>query len=164
MVITITILIVGIIVLLLIYARSSSRVRFVKAIEQCDIEGVERAIIKGIDVNVPLSNGACPVVFAALFGVPEIVQLLINAEADISSGLALHSAAMNGDTETLELLLEYGASIDGIDPEHENRSALHVAAHFNQLTAAEYLVEQGADQSMVDSQGNTWRDLLSAAE
>lgn len=150
------------IVLILIYSRSSSRVRFIKALELHDIDGVEQAIAKGIDVNVPLSNGAYPIVFASLFGAPEIVQLLIDAGADTSSGLALHSAAMNGDIETMELLLRNGASIDGIDAEHENRTALHVAAHFNQLTAAEYLVEQGANQEVLDNQGCTWRDLLNS--
>jgi ankyrin repeat protein len=153
--------ITGVLVGLYYYSRNSARVTLRKAIEQMSVAEVERLVSNGVDVTVQLSNGARPVVYASLFGVPRLVEVLINAGADVSDGLALHSAAINGDLETLELLIRSGASVDGVDVEHGNKSALHVAAEFAQQEVITYLVAQGADQALCDSQGRTWREVVS---
>ncbi len=159
-----TILIGGGLILALIYSRRSHRVRFLKALENSDVFQIHKLISKGFDLNAPLANGARPIVMAALYEEVDMVQLLLESGADGSDGLALHSAAMNGNVEIAEVLLKYNADINGVDIEHEMRTPLMVSAIFNQTEMQDFLLKRGADEECVDNAGKKWSELLDSAE
>ena len=90
----------------------------------------ERLTLEGIkeckaDVNNPTSGGSFP----------------------------LHFAALNGDLEAVELLLDFGASIDARNKYGE--TALHWACRFGSLPVVTYLLEVGADITICDSDMNS---------
>jgi hypothetical protein len=70
----------------------------------------------------------------------------------------LHIAVRNNDTETLQVLLDWGAPVD-----FENgvgRTAFHEAALCGNLEAARALLEAGADVNKVDAAGKRPADYL----
>ncbi len=160
----VTLLIGGGLILAFIYSRRSLRVRFIKALENSDVFQIQKIIAKGFDLNAPLANGARPIVMAALYEEVEMVELLLESGADGSDGLALHSAAMNGNIEIAEVLLKYSADINGIDVEHGMRTPLMVAAVFNKTEMQNFLLEHGADEQCVDTAGKKWSELLDSSE
>src|SRR5688500_2367492 len=64
----------------------------------------------------------------------------------------IHWAAGNGREAVVEMLLEYGADVNGID--QDGRTALHRAAKLHPKTVR-VLLERGANPNVVDSQGFT---------
>jgi len=63
-------------------------------------------------------------------------------------GLApLHLASMDGNTEIMRILLQHGASLDLVD--FNNRSALEYAVLSGQFDAAQFLIENGCDTSLI---------------
>ncbi len=159
-----TILIGGGLIFALIYTRRSHRVGFLKALENSDVFHIQKLISKGFDLNAPLANGARPIVMAALYEEAEMVELLLENGADGSDGLALHSAAMNGNVEIAEILLKHNADINGVDIEHEMRTPLMVSALFNKTEMQDFLLKNGADEQCVDNAGKKWAELLNSAE
>ena len=71
----------------------------------------------------------------------------------------LHSAALNGKTKAIALLLDYGADIDaqgGIDQE----TPLMWAAKFGQLEAVKVLLNRGAATDILNKEGKNVRQLV----
>ncbi|MEM9091100.1 MAG: ankyrin repeat domain-containing protein [Cyanobacteria bacterium P01_F01_bin.53] len=94
-------------------------------------------------------------VTAAEKGHVEIVQILINAGANVNTGyerLALHVAAEHGHLNTAQLLLNSGAYIHST--EEGGRTALIAAASAGQLALVQLLVTKGANLNAV-SRGET---------
>jgi ankyrin repeat protein len=74
-------------------------------------------------------------------------------EADKST--PLHWAAWKGHPEVVELLLDAGADIQAHNENHHwGTTPLHAAAHGNQKTAAEALIRRGADVNAVKASGS----------
>lgn len=151
--------IIGTIILVIIasayvYGRFSPSNKIRRYLEDNDIEGFKKYLSTGIDISKPLRSGAKPVVYAAYLNNYEMVCICIEYNADIVDGLALHAGAMNGNINILELLIDNGADINGIDETHFSKTALLVAAEFNQKEAVEWLLEHGADPLIADSEGN----------
>jgi len=78
--------------------------------------GLARLLIqKDANVNAPMKFGITPLLVAAQFSQPQIVQLLLETkkininQADQEGFTALHFAAQNGDTLTARLLIDHGA-------------------------------------------------------
>ena len=63
----------------------------------------------------------------------------------------LHWAAMNGQTEAVQLLLQRGAAIDAKDV--GDRSSLYQAASKGHREAASLLIDEGAECTMHDAAG-----------
>ena len=74
----------------------------------------------------------------------------------MSKRSSLHDAALEGDPEALrELILRKGADVNGLD--HNNESALHMAASLGYLKCAEVLLE---NKTEVDPRGRFQRTPL----
>jgi ankyrin repeat protein len=112
----------------------------------------------GAAVNAPAVNGSTPVLVAAAYSGAELVQLLLDAGAELTVD-TLHVAATNIEhPEALQLLLEHrgaGAMIDNVTKQCSccgPRTAVMMCeqpAHLRLLLAA------GADVHKTTSRGNT---------
>ncbi|MEM5565097.1 ankyrin repeat domain-containing protein [Psychroserpens sp. AS72] len=77
-----------------------------------NLEAVKQHIEAGTDINQKEAmSGSTPLMSAATFNKPEIANLLINANADLSitnndGGTALHTAAFFGRIEIVQLLID----------------------------------------------------------
>ncbi|MFT6969640.1 MAG: ankyrin repeat protein [Roseivirga sp.] len=80
-----------------------------------DLEAIQQHIKAGSNLNEKESfGGSSPLISAALFNKPEIVEALIEAKANINQvnndgSTALHSSAFFCNTEVVEILLANGA-------------------------------------------------------
>uniref|UniRef100_A0A7M5XF15 Uncharacterized protein n=1 Tax=Clytia hemisphaerica TaxID=252671 RepID=A0A7M5XF15_9CNID len=59
----------------------------------------------------------------------------------------LHLASMDGNTDIMRILFQHGASLDKVD--FNNRSALEYAVLSGQFDAAQFLIENGCDTSLI---------------
>lgn len=96
----------------------------------------------------------------------EVVEELIKAYIDRGDGVVvldeqdedgrtpLHLAALNGDVETIKVLMKNGADID-IQDKYDGNTALHFAANSACAEAVKTLVENGADVNIQDKYGKT---------
>jgi hypothetical protein len=139
-----------------------------RAIEADDEAALRDAIRRGADVNgmIPCrdaelgESGLCPLLFlAASSGLPGICEILLaeGADADIPATfegcVSLHTAALQGFTACVRLLLRAGAdvnyrSIGGATP-------LHDACHSGRVDAAEVLIAAGANLEARTNAGST---------
>ena len=93
-------------------------------------------------------------VTAAAVGSWEIVQLLVNAGADLNavghhSGLtALCEAIANKDRKTFDVLLRAGADLDATSD--EKATAVHLAASYGRFHMLESLLKRGANPNAED--------------
>ena len=77
-----------------------------------NLEAVRQHIEAGTDINQKEAmSGSTPLMSAATFNKPEIAEVLINANADLSiknndGGTALHTAAFFGRIEIVQLLID----------------------------------------------------------
>ena len=109
--------------------------------------------------------GETPLMIAASCGRKEIVKILIEFGADITlvsekdrNRNSLHLAAIKGQDEIVELMINNGINIDTLDD--QNCSPLHLAAVFGNTSTANVLIMKGAE---VELQGlNRWTPLLFA--
>ena len=96
---------------------------------------------------------------AAQHGHPEVVSLLLEADADtdmcgdICGETPLLSAAFNGDLDIVQLLLEAGADKEKFDI--EGQTALHNASEEGHLETVRLLLESGANRDPCDNQDRT---------
>ena len=119
----------------------------------------------GIDVNKRDAEGNTPLHYACLKGFRDIVNLLLDSNADISvinnvSETPLHAAAKNGNKEIIGKLIQYGADLNAAD--NEGRSPLICLLDNRRTDAALFLIEQGADTEFTDSSGHKAIDYATA--
>ena len=97
---------------------------------------------------------------------PEDVQQQFDAEADINAQDASGEAALykavswNRDPEVVALLLDLGADIEAVEPQHGNRP-LHKAVETGNLTFTLLLMSRGAQVNTKDNNGFTPLHLAS---
>jgi uncharacterized protein len=104
------------------------------------------------------SDGFTALHYAAFFGGPEAVGVLLEAGADPHlvaenpTGVRpLHSAAAARDAEAVRLLLEAGADPDAVQA--GGFTALQAAAHHDDDATATLLLRHGADPALRNEQG-----------
>ncbi len=130
------------------------------AINRNDIEQVQGLIDQGVDVNQLEPNGDAPLIMAAYKGYSAIVEILLQAGADVTAvdpgmkATALHAAAYAGRTEAARLLIDYGIDIDAQGP-YNGYTALHDAIWQNNVETAEVIIAAGPDLSIENNDGQT---------
>lgn len=136
------------------------------AIKRGDISAVRFALRTGVDVEaleiwgmgveIP---GRSPLALAAGTGNAEMVQLLLDWEADVNrrdghGSYPLNYAAWSGDVPTVRLLLEAGADPTALSRQGE-WSALHTAAGMGHLEVIDLLLEAGVPVDLPNRDGRT---------
>lgn len=131
--------------------------------EVADLVGEDPLIVEAIS-----ADGFSPLHYAAFFGNPKTVRVLLQRKADpdrVADTPArlrpLHSAAAAGSAESVRLLLEHGATPDA--PQLGGWTALHAAARAGNAEMAQALLEHGADPDRASDDGTTPRDLAAEA-
>jgi ankyrin repeat protein len=103
--------------------------------------------------NLQRSMGtvAHPLYYAALFGLADVVYLLLEKGADANAtggqyGNALQAAAGSGHERTVKLLIAHGAQVDALNPRYG--SALQAATERGHEQVVKHLIDAGADLNL----------------
>lgn len=131
-----------------------------KAVKNNNVALVKELIQQGINVSELDANQDAPLIMAAYKGYTEIVQLLLEAGADVSAvdpgmqATALHAAAYAGNTAAAKLLIQNGIDIDKQGP-YNGYTALHDAIWQGNQETAQVLIEAGANLTIQSNTGET---------
>jgi ankyrin repeat protein len=129
-----------------------------EAVRSGNVEAVRSVLKSGVDVN-GLDSWGTPLALAVGKGVDNIVELLIDAGADLEAATLpvagaerpLHLAATRSwGARTAELLISRGAQLNARDK--AGRTPLITAVVGDNIEVAEVLLAAGADIEGVDSQ------------
>jgi uncharacterized protein len=137
------------------------------AVKGNQVARVRQLIQEGADVDELDDHQDAPLVMAAYQGHVEVLQLLLEAGADVKAvdpemrATALHAAAYAGRTDAARLLIQYGIDIDRQGP-YNGYTALHDAIWQNHVATAQVLIEAGANLSLKSNAGETPLDLARA--
>jgi len=122
----------------------------------------------GVDVNLFDYQDQAPLYFAVKNHGADVVRTLLQmgADADALNGknsepLTLTATAAR-NKEALEVLCEFGASLDGADD--KGRTLLHTVCEAVDAEWIRLLLDNGADPAVSDGKGNTPLHLLIAAK
>jgi ankyrin repeat protein len=141
---------------------------------------VDLLLEAGADPNLTSKDGS-PLLMAAWGGDVEITRKLLESDADTnivseSGESALMAAAIKGHFEIGRQLIEHGAIVDAqttegttdlfmTSPPVVGESALHLAAAYGHREFVDLLLENKADKTIKDHQGQTpanWAGQVSA--
>lgn len=132
-----------------------------EAIENSEINNVERALSAGANMNVKNERGTPALIVAITwsYGNTEIIKLLLERGADVNAtedsigATALAFASSDGHIEITRLLLEKGSDINAKDI--NGYTPLIEAAANNMIEVGRLLLEKGADINAKDLRGST---------
>jgi ankyrin repeat protein len=115
------------------------------------------------EVDVRNSKGETPLMCALEWGNEEVVEWLLDKNADIHAvddegQTCLHHAAWRGEVRCVKMLLKAGAYIDHKDK--EGWTALFHASR-GQIDAIKYLLEKKSNPQITDNEGNTCLHIAS---
>ncbi len=115
-----------------------------RAVMANDTKAVRWFIAAGHDVNSFEDRGSAPLALAVRLSHPPMLRTLLDAgaRAEKLPGILLIPATRD-DLDTLELLLDAGADVDGRDTDY--RTALLAAIEYGRVDAVRFLLERGAD-------------------
>eukprot|EP00404_Azadinium_spinosum_P056961 CAMPEP_0180779282 /NCGR_PEP_ID=MMETSP1038_2-20121128/46299_1 /TAXON_ID=632150 /ORGANISM="Azadinium spinosum, Strain 3D9" /LENGTH=259 /DNA_ID=CAMNT_0022814557 /DNA_START=97 /DNA_END=874 /DNA_ORIENTATION=+ len=157
--------------------RWSWKEEMLEAVGANKLQEVERLLGEHPFVDADISDGRTPLYCAAIWGFPEMAQLLIRAGADVNAraaegGFPLRCTAVAlslpgplsvfnfvGDDSfqkrmaVMKILIESGADVNMKDPDGD--TALHAAAVHGRLESVKLLVQAGADTAAANVQGQT---------
>ena len=128
-----------------------------------NIEAVKQQLANGTDVNAQNGPvGRTPLHEAALRGHKEVVELVIDKDADVNAknwegGTPLHYAALTGRKEIAELLIDNGADVNAKDD--DGSTPLRYAVGWGHKEIVELLIANGADVNVKSKFGETPLDL-----
>lgn len=117
-----------------------------ESIGRGDIDEIKRLIKAGVDVNVSNIKGDFPLAIASEKRNKAIVELLLNNGADpnINDGEPLISAILGGDFDIIEMLINAGANVNE-HKNSRWKSPLLLASEYSNDTAVKMLLEKGAN-------------------
>jgi|GEM_PF-5020427 len=132
------------------------------AIMQGDVEVTRNMVRQKCYVEV-VANNPEPLLFATFGGSTDIMQVLLDAGADINAaspnGLTpLIVASQLGNEDTVKFLLAAGAIIDKCTNQRE--TALMAAAMWGHVGIVRILLAAGASATIYDSKGRSARDYI----
>ena len=134
----------------------------VAALARKHFQTAELLRLGGADPNVQCYKGSTPLHSAAYYGNVEMVQVLLNLEADVNirnddgrSPLHYMCTGSDGDgvLNVARLLLDRGADINARD--NEGRTPLYTAMNMRRIALIHVLLERGANVEAEDKQGRT---------
>ena len=118
---------------------------------------VDSAVVSNRLSRLRLFAVSCPTAKVGVKRIHEFVeQQMIRETANLSlpGGIpALHYAAMHGNMDAVQLLVQNGANVNYRCKEDKNMTALHEAVMAGQTEIARFLLEQGASQLLRDDSG-----------
>ena len=121
----------------------------------------------GTQVDAPAMNGNTALMMAAFKRNRAAVEALIARGADVNRAgwTPLHYAAAGGDEDIARLLLKRGAQVDAVSPPASGSlTPLMMAAREGQLAMAVFLLGQGANPRLANSEGLTPVQIAERAE
>ena len=121
----------------------------------------------GIQLDAPALNGNTALMMAAFKRNRAAVEALIARGADVNRAgwTPLHYAAAGGDEDIARLLLKRGAQVDAVSPPASGSlTPLMMAAREGQLAMAVFLLGQGANPRLANSEGLTPVQIAERAE
>ncbi|KAL8674291.1 MAG: hypothetical protein Q9168_001284 [Polycauliona sp. 1 TL-2023] len=153
----------------------NQRAGLLSAVRQGDDLLLEVALEEGANVNAKGVDGNAPLHLAAMQGNPDIIQLLIDHQADINlvaslrgtnherkfngQRTPLHWACAFGHGSCVRLLVKNGADINAKN--YSDRTPLQGAFTSSNWDIARFLLESGASVDLHDKEG--WTPLHEAA-
>ncbi len=120
----------------------------------------------GADVSEKNNRDFTALMLAVQAGNIELVKTLLDAGADVHAdrlrgGTALSVASDKGFVELAEILLNHGADINFQDAAG-GLTPLHFAAYMGKTEMVEFLVERGADATIIAQNGYTGEQYIDA--
>lgn len=119
------------------------------ACESGKVEIVTLLIEQGASPDLGAGEDTCPIMAAAMRGEQTILELLVNAKAEVNvfggwdNSTVLIKAVINLPVESLQVLLDAGADINLEDPDGD--TPLIVAAREGDADCVRFLLDHGAD-------------------
>ncbi len=138
-----------------------------KAIKNHNVALVKELIQQGTNINEVDEAQDAPLIIAAYKGYTAIVQLLLEAGADVSAvdpgmkATALHAAAYAGNAEVARLLIQHHIDIDKQGP-YNGYTALHDAIWQGNIETANVLIAAGANLTIKANSGETPTEFAKA--
>ena len=130
-----------------------------------DLRALKSGLRKPDAAKTKDSKGVTLLMYAAAFGSPEAVRMLIEAGADINAKNSFDATALMwaaGDPVKARTLIEHGADVNARSK--QGRTALIIAAgHDGNSETVRLLLEKGADARMKDSLDITPLQMAAAA-
>ncbi len=108
-----------------------------------DLAVVKALVEAGANVSAVNGSESTALGFASWPGHLEIVEYLLQNDADNNRGMPLQQAASHGNLDVVKALVEAGADLNAID--EDGGTALSWAADPGRFEVIKYLVEHGAD-------------------
>ncbi|XP_032397834.1 caskin-2 isoform X3 [Etheostoma spectabile] len=117
---------------------------------------------KRLNINYQDSDGFSALHHAALTGTPELLSLLLEAQAtvdikDINGMRPLHYAAWQGKADSVLLLLRAGASVNSTS--HDGQMPLHLSAQYGHYEVSEMLLQHQSNPCLMNKAKKTPLDL-----
>ena len=121
-----------------------------------DVELAKALLEAGADIDAKNNCGLTPLHVAGNVEIAKFLidQGADVHEEDVQGMTPLHFAAMFGQAGVIQILVQAGADIQATD-EGDGRSPLHFAARNNKAEAAKALIELGANVDVEDNFGET---------
>jgi hypothetical protein len=108
-----------------------------------------------LEVNALTQHGESPLMLAALKGQIQLVQTLLERDADVNKTgwTPLHYAATGGHVAVMQVLFDHHAYLDARSP--NGTTPLMMAAMYGSPAAVQWLLDAGADWQLENEQGMT---------
>lgn len=138
-----------------------------EAIRKGDLAAVIDQVRTGADINRPDADGFTPLMIASGLALPQIVECLLAAGANVLAlepnmgATALHKAALSGNADVIALLLDHGAFIDQQSPSIGHTPLMDAVLHKHE-GAVKILLDRGARTRLRSHAGHTALDYARA--
>ena len=140
----------------------------IDATKRGDVEGVQRLLAQGADVNEAYGDGMTALHWAAERGDLRVAEVLIAAGASVEAGTRighytpLHIAAKAGRPEVVAALIEAGVDVNVVTI-NSGATPLHLAASAGSADVIRLLVQHGADVNSGDGAAGQTPLMFAAA-